>query len=111
MLIEEEGYYPLRIDARGAVVVRHNRWRRKVAGAAHPRNPAQHVSHRVALGDDPDGAHHGPDRAVLLPALRLSPEQPRQAAADVFLEDPDGQLTATPLEGPARGYGRHHIDL
>jgi hypothetical protein len=34
MLIEEEGYYPLRIDARGAVVVRHNRWRRGYVGTA-----------------------------------------------------------------------------
>ena len=28
MLIEEAGYYPLRIEAQGTVVVRHNRWRR-----------------------------------------------------------------------------------
>jgi hypothetical protein len=34
MLIEEEGYYPLRIDARGAVVVRHNRWRRGFVGTS-----------------------------------------------------------------------------
>jgi hypothetical protein len=34
MLIEEEGYYPLRIDARGAVVVRHNRWRRGYTGTS-----------------------------------------------------------------------------
>jgi hypothetical protein len=34
MLIEEDGYYPLRIDARGAVVVRHNRWRRGFTGTA-----------------------------------------------------------------------------
>lgn len=32
MLIEEEGYYPLRLDVRGAVVVRHNRWRRGFEG-------------------------------------------------------------------------------
>jgi hypothetical protein len=34
MLIEEDGYYPLRIDARGAVVIRHNRWRRGFLGTA-----------------------------------------------------------------------------
>ena len=34
MLIEEEGYYPLRIDARGSVVVRHNRWRRGFVGTS-----------------------------------------------------------------------------
>jgi hypothetical protein len=34
MLIEEDGYYPLRLDARGAVVVRHNRWRRGFAGTS-----------------------------------------------------------------------------
>ncbi len=34
MLIEADGYYPLRLDARGAVVVRHNRWRRGFLGTA-----------------------------------------------------------------------------
>jgi hypothetical protein len=34
MLIEEDGYYPLRIDARGSVVVRHNRWRRGFVGTS-----------------------------------------------------------------------------
>ena len=34
MLIEQDGYYPLRIDARGSVVVRHNRWRRGFVGTA-----------------------------------------------------------------------------
>jgi hypothetical protein len=34
MLIEEDGYYPLRLDARGAVVVRHNRWRRGFTGTS-----------------------------------------------------------------------------
>lgn len=33
MLIEEEGYYPLRIDAQGMVAVRHNRWRRGHLGS------------------------------------------------------------------------------
>jgi hypothetical protein len=34
MLIEQDGYYPLRIDARGSVVARHNRWRRGFVGTA-----------------------------------------------------------------------------
>jgi len=34
MLIEQDGYYPLRIDARGSVVVRHNRWRRGFTGTS-----------------------------------------------------------------------------
>lgn len=34
MLIEEEGYYPLRIWSGGAVVVRHNRWRRGFVGTS-----------------------------------------------------------------------------
>jgi len=33
MLIEEDGYYPLRIDARGSVTVRSNRWRHGHLGA------------------------------------------------------------------------------
>ncbi len=33
MLIEEDGYYPLRIDADGMVAVRHNRWRRGHLGS------------------------------------------------------------------------------
>ncbi len=39
MLIEEDGYYPLRIDARGMVAVRHNRWRRGHLGSpVHTEN-------------------------------------------------------------------------
>jgi hypothetical protein len=40
MLIEQDGYYPLRVyDTAGAVVVRHNRWRRGHLGApAHLAN-------------------------------------------------------------------------
>ena len=41
MLIEEDGYYPLRIDARGMVAVRHNRWRRGHLGSpVHTENTA-----------------------------------------------------------------------
>jgi hypothetical protein len=42
MLIEEEGYYPLRIDSRGLVTVRSNRWRRGHLGA--PVNVANTVT-------------------------------------------------------------------
>ena len=41
MLIEQDGYYPLRIDARGVVAVRHNRWRRGFLGSpVHTENTA-----------------------------------------------------------------------
>lgn len=47
MLIEEAGYYPLRIDARGNVTVRRNRWRRGHLGA-----PVHLESTTVTLWDD-----------------------------------------------------------
>jgi hypothetical protein len=47
MLIEEDGYYPLRLDARGLVAVRHNRWRR-----GHLGSPALAVDTAVTAWED-----------------------------------------------------------
>jgi hypothetical protein len=47
MLIEEAGYYPLRLDVRGMVAVRHNRWRR-----GHLGSPVHAANTTVTVWED-----------------------------------------------------------
>ena len=47
MLIEEDGYYPLRLDARGSVVVRRNRWQR-----GHLGSPALATDTTITVWED-----------------------------------------------------------